>query len=561
MNGSASQLAWMVLLASTWWSCSGGHSRASDPPVSAHALESSEVGAARKESVTDIEKPLRYSNPVLPGTHPDPSAIRVGDDYYLVVSSFEYFPGVPIYHSRDLSSWRQLGYVLTRDSQLPLNKVKSSQGVYAPTLRYHDGTFYLVTSNMTGGGSFYVTATDPRGPWSDPIWVKEDVFTMDPSLFFDDDGKVYYTRHGEQRHGAIFQAEIDIQTGKLAQPPRRIWGGTGGIWPEGPHLYKVDGTYYLLISEGGTSYEHKLTVARSPDPFGPFEPHPQNPILTHEHLPRLPIQAVGHADLLQTASGAYFMVLLGIRPSTERHHHIGRETFLAPVSWRDAWPVVNDGRPLELSMPRGNLPPPQPFEPVPVRDEFDGNELRVAWRHVRNPNPESYSLTARPGFLRLSGSRVSLDDVASPTLLVQPQTSLETTIATKVHAAPKRAEEAGLVVRGNEEYHYEALVVGQNDGQRAVLLRTRIAGKTVELARRAIPDGPVELRVTGKLDQYEFSFSCGSVEGILGAAPTTSFAYEESQSFTGAFVGLYAYSPRGDVPFLADFEWFEMASR
>lgn len=557
----ASTIGWAAWLLA-WTACAPAPRTEVKGADSRESIEEEAPGQGKGSGVKE-EMGQTYENPVLPGTHPDPSICRVGDDYYLVTSSFEYFPGVPIHHSRDLVNWKQLGYVLTRKSQLLLDKTKSSHGIFAPTLRHHDGTFYMVTTDMAGRGSFYVTAKDPKGPWSDPIWVRESVFTMDPSLFFDDDGKVYYTRHGEQRHGAIFQAELDIETGKLLGEMKKIWPGTGGIWPEGPHLYKVDGTYYLMISEGGTSYDHMVTVARSAHPMGPFEAFSGNPILTHKHLPDHPIQALGHADLFQTESGAWWMVLLGIRPSTERHHHIGRETFLAPVTWNDGWPVVNNGQPLSLTMSREGLPPPTLFETEPERDEFEGDELNVAWRYVRNPIEKNYSLSARPGFLRLLGSSVTLQDVASPTLLVRPQTSLRARISTEVHSQPQKGERAGLVVRGNEDNHYEIVVEGiepEGAGSRAVVFRSRIDGKTEEVGRRVVGDGPVTLRVLGEKDRYEFSYSEEGKESVvLGAGPTTTFAYEKTQSFTGAFVGLYAHS-RGKDPLVADFAYFESAA-
>jgi alpha-N-arabinofuranosidase len=382
---------------------------------------------------------------------------------------------------------------------------------------------------------------------------------MDPSLFFDDDGRAYYTRHGEQRDGGIFQAEIAIRTGKLLEEPRQIWRGTGGIWPEGPHLYKVDGTYYLMISEGGTSYDHMITVARSASPFGPFEACENNPILTHRGLPDHPIQATGHADLVQTKDGDWWMVLLGIRPSTERHHHIGRETFLAPVTWRDGWPVVNAEKPLELTMSAEGLPRAHPFEAGPARDDFDEQALNVAWRYVRNPTLKNYSLAERPGFLRLLGTKTSMNDVGSPTLVVRPQTALRTRVATEVHVEPKEREQAGLVVRGNEDNHYQLLVEGIGAlGERSVVLKTRIGGKSEEVARYALKPGPVTLAVQGETSHYSFSFSVGDDAPVtLGSAPTSSFAFEKTSSFTGAFVGLYAHSDEpGPAP--ADFAWFEM---
>lgn len=502
--------------------------------------------------------PPTYANPVIPGTAPDPSGCRVGDDYYVVTSSFEYFPGIPLFHSRDLVHWRQLGHVLTRDAQLPLRGIPSSQGIYAPTIRHHDGTYYVVTTNMQGGGSFFVTATAPTGPWSDPVFVREAEFTMDPSLFFDDDGKVYYTRHGGARDGGIYQAEIDVTTGVLRAPARRIWKGTGGIWPEGPHLYRVDGTYYLMISEGGTSYDHMVTVARAKSPWGPFEAAPTNPILTHRTLPAHPIQATGHADLLQTPEGKWWLVLLGIRPSTPRHHHLGRETFLAPVAFGgDGWPVVNDGRPIELEMATAGLPGWHPWPEASPRDELDAPALGAEWQHVRNPERERYSLTARPGWLRLTSSTTSLDDVASPTLVVQRQRHHRARIATELELAAAPRQRAGLVVRGNEKNHHQLLVEGGPAGRREAVASATIAGQRRELGRHRLAPGPVTLVVEGHADRYEFFVEQGGQTVALGQAPTTPFAYEQTQSFTGAFVGLYAHHDAGSAPVSADFAWFE----
>ena len=245
-----------------------------------------------------------YRNPVLPGFYPDPSVCRVGEDYYLVTSTFEFFPGVPVFHSRDLVHWEQIGHALTRASQLPLREAPPSGGIYAPTIRYHDGVFYMVTTNVSYGGNFYVTATDPAGPWSDPIYV--DQAGIDPSLLFDDDGKVYFLSNG---NGCMSICEIDIRTGEKLAPTRPSWRGTGGRYPEAPHLYKIDGLYYLMIAEGGTEYGHMETIARSISPYGPWEPSPRNPILTNRNTEQnMPIQGTGHADLVQTQNGDWYAV-------------------------------------------------------------------------------------------------------------------------------------------------------------------------------------------------------------------------------------------------------------
>ena len=268
---------------------------------------------------------MQYTNPIIPGLYPDPSICRVGDDYYLVTSSFEYFPGVPLFHSKDLVNWRQIGHCLTTERQLPLGNAGSSGGIYAPTIRHHDGWFYMVTTNVSGIGNFLVRSEQPAGPWSDPIPVMQE--GIDPSLFFDEDGRVYYQF---ANHSRIYQCEIDISSGSLLTESRLIWKGTGGAYPEAPHLYKINGLYYLIIAEGGTEYGHMVTIARSDSPYGPYEACPHNPILSHRSL-NSSIHATGHADLVQAHDGSWWAVFLGIRPvSYPFRHHLGRELFWRP---------------------------------------------------------------------------------------------------------------------------------------------------------------------------------------------------------------------------------------
>lgn len=279
-----------------------------------------------------------YKNPILSGFHPDPSICRVGDDFYLVNSSFEFFPGVPIFHSRDLINWKQIGHCLTRNSQLPLEKAGISQGIYAPTIRYNDGTFYMITTNISDKGNFIVHTKDPAGEWSEPVWLEQK--GIDPSLYFEN-GRCYLTSNPDNM---IYLYEIDLKTGKQLSESKALWAGTGGRYPESPHIYKKDNWYYLLISEGGTEYGHKVTIARSRNIDGPYDSNPANPILTHANLNAQtnPIQGTGHGDLVQAGDGSWWMVCLGFRPQSGLHHMLGRETFLAPVRWdKDAWPVVN----------------------------------------------------------------------------------------------------------------------------------------------------------------------------------------------------------------------------
>ncbi|MEX2091434.1 MAG: glycoside hydrolase family 43 protein [Pirellulales bacterium] len=503
------------------------------------------------------EESLRtFANPILSGFYPDPSLCRAGDDYYLVNSTFEYFPGVPIFHSKDLVHWRQIGHVLTRPSQLPLRKMRSSGGVFAPTLRYHDGTFYMVTTNVWGTGNFYVTATDPAGPWSEPHPLDRE--GIDPSLFFDDDGTVYYIRHVGGEDGYIGQQVLNLETGKLAGEMKEIWGGTGGVWAEGPHMYKKDGRYYLMVSEGGTSYNHMVTIARSDSPWGPFEASPHNPILTHRNRPDHPVQALGHADLVETPAG-WWAVFLGIRPQGERVHHIGRETYLAPVTWSDdGWPTIGTDGAIELAMAAPKLAP-HPWPKQPARDEFDGDSLALEWNFLRNPHDGDWSLTERPGFLSLNGSAVTLSDQDSPAFVGRRQTGLACRVATQLEFNPaSENEEAGLVVRGNDANHYE-LGVTLRDGHRQVFFRKVLGGKPVEPIRyEELPPGGVVLSIAAKPLEYEF---CYQVEGgspvSFGTAATQDLSSEKIGGFTGVYFGMYATGNGKASTVPADFAWFD----
>jgi alpha-N-arabinofuranosidase len=493
--------------------------------------------------------------------HPDPTICRVGRDFYLACSSFEYFPGVPVFHSRDLVAWQQIGHALTRRSQLDLTGERSSGGIYAPTLRHHDGTFYLVTTHA-GRGHFVVTAKHPRGPWSDPFLLDSD--GIDPSLAFLDD-RVYYTRTGkgtDEDHPFVYQSELEWSAGApaLARRPRVIWKGTGGIWPEAPHLHRRGRWYYLLTAEGGTSYGHSVVVARSTRPYGPFEPSPYGPLLTHRGRPRHPIQATGHADLVELEDGSTWAVILGIRPAPGRHHHLGRETFLAPVEWgADGWPRMPA---LELRMEAPALrPSPQP---VPAaREEFAGRELSPHWMFVRNPACGSWSLRQRPGFLRLHGLPGTLSDTAPLALVCRRQQHLQVTMRAQLEHEPRNAGElAGMCVRANEAFH-AALLVGRGERGRELRLVQALNGRLRMVGRAPLRPGPVTLAVQASASEYTFGGGAGGTYHALGCVPTKDLSAESilrrtgSHHFTGATVGLFATGGGSKSTVAADFGWFE----
>ncbi len=338
---------------------------------------------------------MSYRNPVIPGFHPDPSVCRVGHDYFLVTSSFTYCPGVPIFRSSNLVDWTQIGNVLDRPSQLDLTATRdwSSLGIFAPTIRHHDGRFWMITTNVgtTGTKSFLVTGEDPAGPWSDPVPVP--ISGIDPDLAWDGDGNCWVHFSGL---GGIARCRIDDESGRLLSGPDLTWSGTGLQYPESPHLFERDGTWYLLIAEGGTHSGHCVSVARAPSAVGPWEGAPANPILSHRSTDRS-IQNTGHADLVEAADGTWWMVLLGVRPKgiAAGFHVLGRETFLTPLLWVDGWPVPAE---LALEMPLA----PGPTEAPPAARARRLRAARTSAALGRPPpTPGAVSsLTARPGLAR-----------------------------------------------------------------------------------------------------------------------------------------------------------------
>lgn len=378
------------------------------------------------------------THPVIPGFHPDPSVCRVGDDYYLACSSFEYVPGVPLFHSRDLVHWRQIGNVLDRPAQLRLPwDTPSSAGIYAPTLRHHDGRFWLVVTNVSsGGGNLLVSATDPAGPWSDPVPLPG-VPGIDPDLAWDEDGACWVTVAG------ISQVRIDPYTGETIGETRPLWSGTlGAKAPEAPHLHHVGDYWYLLIAEGGTERGHAVSVARGPAPSGPFEPCPANPVLTHRSTDE-PVQNTGHADLVQAPDGTWWMVFLGVRPrgGTPGWHVLGRETFLAPVTWEDGWPVV--GPPMSAG--------PAHASAEAFADDFDDADLQPSWISLRHRSPQHCTTKERPGRLTLHTLGAG-PDAADVTFVGHRQQHLSCRV--RAHLDPADGT-GGLVVRLDERHHYE----------------------------------------------------------------------------------------------------------
>jgi alpha-N-arabinofuranosidase len=499
---------------------------------------------------------MTFRNPILSGFHPDPSVCRVGGDFYLVNSTFEFFPGLPIYHSRDLVHWEQIGNALDRPSQLPLKGATDNGGLYAPTIRYHKGTFYLTCTNVSGGGNFIVTAKDPKGPWSEPVW--NDVPDIDGSMFFDDDGKAYYTSQGGGEKAGIKQCEFDPTTCKITSASKVIHNDLAESWNEGPHLYKIKGKYYLMVAEGGTGTQHMEWMGRSDSPWGPFAPCPYNPILTERDEPSSPIQCTGHADLVEAPDGTWWMVFLGVRMH-DGMSVLGRETFLAPVEWKDGWPVVNGDHHVALEMPAPKLKS-HPYPTLGPRWVFDGKALGPEWIHVRNVDPNDISLKERKGCLSLHAGLGGISDQKDvPAFAGQRQPNFVMTTRCAMEFTPGAdGEEAGLMVRANDNNHYE-VAVGRWGGETMILVRNRVGGQESLVATRPFKGGKVFLELSGQVSQYQFAWSTdGKTWETLAASDATDLSKERAGGFTGAVLGLYATANRKVSTNWAHFDRFEM---
>ncbi|MDT7781949.1 MAG: xylan 1,4-beta-xylosidase [Pseudonocardiales bacterium] len=489
-----------------------------------------------------------FSNPVLPGSHPDPSVCRVGPDYYLVTSTFEYFPGLPVHHSRDLVHWRQLGHVLDRPSQLPLQGVRASGGLYAPTIRHHDGVFYVVCTlvhDTRESGNFVVTAADPAGPWSEPKWLPE-AEGFDPSLFFDDDGRAWWTGTREIRDGRteVYLREFELESLSLTGPEHVVFRGSmaESRWLEAPHLYKVDGRYVLVCAEGGTDFEHSVVVAFADEITGPYRGSRLNPVLTHRHLGRShPIAATGHADLVCTQNGQWYAVLLATRPYGGYYYNLGRETFLVPVEWEAGGPVFSPGTGrVEVSYPVPDLP----AHPWPETDP--------AWMFVRTPESDFLSLDS--GRLRLIVRPESITDLVNPSAVVRRQQHQSFHASCELEFEPAGpSEAAGLVLLQNNDHHVR-LMLGAG---REVTLVRRIGGQDEMLAKIEVGEGVVGLGVEAHGQEHQ-----ALVDGQPLGAPFDGrfLSTPVAGGFTGVHIGLYATSDGVPSESWADFSGFTYRS-
>lgn len=514
-------------------------------------------------------------NPILSGFYPDPSICRVGDDYYIANSSFVYFPGVPLFHSKDLAHWEQVGNILDREEHLVLDEDEQeiSRGIFAPVIRYHEGVYYMITTNISHGGNFVVTAEKPEGPWSKPYFLGEAAPGIDPSLFFDEDGKCYYCGTRPNPEGVrfngdweIYAQELDVKEMKLVGESHKLWKGAmvTAIWPEGPHIYKIGDYYYLVHAEGGTGPEHSICVARSKNVFGPYEGCPRNPVFTHRHLGMgYPICYVGHCDLVDDAQGNWYAVMLATR-MCEGHGSMGRETFLAKVTWEKGWPVFNVG--VGILTDEVELP----FEEYRFENEFTQNDLFHFWgsklddRFLGIEKRENLpiSLEARKGYLRLYTAKDKITEVGSPCYLGVRQKSYEFEASCGIEFAPKTTDEAaGLVLFQNHENHLRMEIVN-TAGERELQVTTHIHGEDIAAAKTALKaEGMIEIKIKAenqKATVFLVEDGCQRKVADVSLLPYTT---EEAGGFVGCTVGMYATSNGTESDNYADFAWLAVDNK
>jgi alpha-N-arabinofuranosidase len=515
--------------------------------------------------------PGQYANPILKGFYPDPSVTRVGNDFYLVNSTFSWFPGLPVFHSRDLVHWTQIGNAIDRPDQLDFKQLGLSRGVFAPSIQAKDGLFYILNTCVDCGGNFLITAKNPAGPWSDPVWLPDLEGGIDPSMFFDDDGRTWVVNNGPpegkplyEGHRAIWVQEFDRKTLKTFGPRTQLVNGgidlsKKPIWIEGPHIFRKDGYYYLSCAEGGTAEGHSQVILRSKSVTGPYEAWSGNPILTQRGLPKdrpMPITSAGHAQLVTTPDGKWWATFLAVRPYAGDFYSTGRETFLLPVSWKDGWPVI---LPPDTPIPYRHAVPALPQGKgatsagfVVTRDSFHGPDLPRDWMMLRNPRTRWYE-TGATG-LKLTARPVGLGDNANPSFVARRQQHMNASAETMVKFAPRKdGDRAGIAAFQNDDYWFflglrriggkDVLVVDQREGPNSAKL-----GKTLFTVEdpRAARDG-VRLRIAVEGRRYVFSYSHAPATQVsektwkpVGTVETDSLTTKVAGGFVGSVFGLFA---------------------
>ncbi len=513
-----------------------------------------------------------YHNPILAGFYSDPSMCRAGEDYYLINSTFAYFPGIPIFHSRDLVNWEQIGNVIHRPGQLRYDRQGVSGGIFAPTIRHHHGTFYVICTMVGAEGNFIVTATNAAGPWSNP--VKLGFEGIDPSIFFDEDGRAWIVNNGGPEgmplyngHRAIWIQEYDLAAQKMTGPRKVIVNGgvdlsKKPIWIEGPHLYKREGWYYLCCAEGGTGPQHSQVIFRGKNVDGPYTPWDQNPILTQRDLsPNSPgaVTCTGHADLVEGPDKNWWAVFLGVRPYQGRYSPMGRETFLLPVKWMDdGWPeILPKGERVPLTVKSPNNVTPQSSPAVPLsgnftwRDDFKESALAPLWIMLRAPKETWWKLDSEKGQLAITPRADLLSGNGNPSYLARRVQHARFTASTCVEVPTDNSISAGLAVFQNERHYYFLAVSRDGDGLGVWLERAEGRNREVVKTIHVPHAAKMKLRAIANDAKCSFDYAADADNWttLVADADATLLTTEAAGGFVGATSGMYARMDSGEKPF------------
>jgi alpha-N-arabinofuranosidase len=535
-----------------------------------------------------------YINPVISGAHPDPSICRVGDDYYIVNSSFEYFPGLPIHHSKDLVNWELIGHGLHREDQcngeMNLVDVQSDGGIHAPTIRYHKGKFYIITTNVYNSGdgkpglmrNFIITSENPSGPWSDPHIIKG-APGIDPDIFFDTDGKVYFIgthNPGDMNSngiGEIWIQELDIKNWILKGERKTVWDGVFGCCTEGPHIYKEHGLYYLLVAEGGTGKNHAVMMAASENIFGPYEENPRNPVLTTRHVTEdYFVNSTGHADMIELPDKRWYMVSLGKRNDIDGDANMGRETYLTPMVWEPTivkWQQVTETKwePVNYLFPvasplTGKVERYEklPFQDKPqyknntFKDDFLFPKLDLEWTFIRVPQKNTYSLEANMGSLRLYTKPGTIENRKRFSMIGFRQRESDFEYQVKMEFAPKDDKvESGIIHYQKERNYLSNTVYKENKRfylEQRLKEKDKINEKTIKRILLKDYKNNILFKVVSKNAKYTFYYSLNDGENFKYFTTLDAIKMLD-RNYTGALLGVFSTSNGNKSSDYADYDW------
>ncbi|MCP9753473.1 glycoside hydrolase family 43 protein [Ferruginibacter sp. HRS2-29] len=506
-------------------------------------------------------------NPILMGFYPDPSIVQVEKDYYLVNSTFSYFPGIPVFHSKDLKNWKQIGNVIDRTSQLDFMGERMTRGLFAPAISYYNGTYYVTCTDIDHEGNFVVTAKEPAGPWSDPVRIPQ-VRGIDPSLFFDDNGKAYIVYNSDapdnkplySGHRTIRSYEFDPVSLKVTGEEKQLVNGGVDIskqpvWIEGPHIMKRNSWYYLYAAEGGTSVNHSEVVFRSRSVMGPYIPYEKNPILTQRDLPedrKNPITSTGHAQFVDGPDGKTYAIFLAVRPYEGDYYNTGRETFIAPVEWKDEWPVINpNSKEVQYSYPV-NIKEVKQKSTLPQSGNFSykltfKKELDPSLIFMRKPDSTAFSLSKKAG-LTLKLKPETVMDMGSPSFVGKRQQHLYNSIETKITFKPTAEnEKAGLAVFQSESHFYFMARSVSNGKEVMQLFKGKPKQKEMERITEiplATTSSKLYLKINAEGSTYSFYYSPNGKDWILlkDKVDAKFVSTKTAGGFVGCIYGMYATS-------------------